>query len=115
MLALQRFRKLCESEAQPTRFTRVEEFIKPALLLLVVVFMVVMSALMVIFASHDHRKLFHQYQMEVREYDELQVEWGQLLLEQGAWAANNRVESLAVKKLQMKIPDPMLIEFVRDE
>ncbi|MCO4756831.1 MAG: cell division protein FtsL [Oceanospirillaceae bacterium] len=115
MLALQRFRKVREPEVQPERLYRAEELIKPALMLAVVVLMVVGSALMVIFASHDYRKLFHQHQVTVREYDELQVEWGQLLLEQGAWAANNRVESLVVKKLNMKVPDPTLIEFVRDE
>lgn len=117
MLALQRFRALKEKEAkpEPVRIYQAQELIKPALVLFVTGFLVVLSALMVIFASHDYRNLFHQHQVAVREYDELQVEWGQLLLEQGAWAANNRVESLALKKLQMQVPDPTKIEFVRDE
>lgn len=99
----------------PERLYRVQELLKPALMLMLVVVLLLASALMVILASHDYRKLFHQYQVETRAYDELQVEWGQLLLEQGTWAANNRVESLAIKKLNMLVPTPDQIEFVRDE
>lgn len=102
-------------QSLPERLYQMQELLKPGLVLSLVVGILLASALMVILASHDYRKLFHQYQLETRTYDELQVEWGQLLLEQGTWAANNRVESLAIKKLDMLVPTPNQIEFVRDE
>jgi cell division protein FtsL len=36
--------------------------------------------------------------------DALDVEWGQLQLEQSTWANHSRVEKIAREKLQMKTP-----------
>lgn len=103
------------SEAVPERLCRVEELVRPALVLCLTGLLVVVTSILVIFSAHDYRKLFHQHQLMLRQHDDLQVEWGQLLLEQGTWAANNRVESLAIHKLDMKVPDQSSIEFVRYE
>lgn len=102
-------------ETELTRLYRAEELVKPALALVLMTMLVVTSSLLVIVSAHDYRKYFHQHQVLVRQHDDLQVEWGQLLLEQGTWAANNRVESLAVKKLDMKVPEQETIEFVRHD
>lgn len=40
------------------------------------------------------------------EQDALQVEWGRLLLEQGALASPARIERLAREKLNLYLPDP---------
>ncbi|MGB0466946.1 MAG: cell division protein FtsL [Pontibacterium sp.] len=101
--------------ALPARLYRVDEFLRPALLLCLVALLVVTSSLMVVLSAYEYRTLFHRHQMVQRQQDDLQVEWGQLLLEQGTWAANNRVESLAVRKLNMVVPDQKSIEFVRHE
>ena len=37
---------------------------------------------------------------------DLEVEWGQLQLEQSTWAAHARVEKIAREKLGMKAPQP---------
>jgi cell division protein FtsL len=41
-----------------------------------------------------------------REASQLQVQWGQYLLEQSTWAAYGRVENAAVSELNMMAPTP---------
>lgn len=89
------------------------ELVKPGLMLFCMIALVVVSSLMVIWSAHQYRVLFNQQQELVQQWDELQVEWGQLLLEQGTLAANNRVESVAIKRLGMRIPEQ--VEVIRDE
>jgi cell division protein FtsL len=59
--------------------------------------------------------LFNQHQNLIATWDELQVEWGQLVLEESAWAANSRIEQIAGKRLAMLVPEPGMIEIVRHE
>ncbi|NRP10222.1 Cell division protein FtsL [Marinobacterium sp. xm-a-121] len=73
------------------------------------------SALAVIYTAYDYRRLFNQHQVLVRQSDELRIEWGQLLLEQSAWGANNRVEVLAEQRLGMKMPKANEIRLAIDE
>ena len=73
------------------------------------------SALAVIYTAYDYRRLFNQHQVLVRQSDELRIEWGQLLLEQSAWGANNRVEVLAEQRLGMKMPKAKEIRLAIDE
>ena len=87
--------------------------VKPFAVLSTLVLAVVLSAVAVIFAAYEYRQLFHEHQSLIQQRDDLQVEWGQLLLEQSAWAANNRVEVQAIRKLDMLVPDPEQIEIVR--
>jgi|GEM_PF-127402 len=87
--------------------------LKPLLLLCTLVLAVVLSAITVIFGAYEYRQLFHEHQSLIQQRDDLQVEWGQLLLEQSAWAANNRVEVQAIRRLEMLVPDPEQIEIVR--
>jgi cell division protein FtsL len=43
----------------------------------------------------------------------MEVEWGQLQLEQSTWAMSARVEKIAAAKLQMQLPQPAQIQFIR--
>lgn len=88
---------------------------RPTLVLAVLAFMVVGSALAVIYGAYQYRVLFNQHQNLVANWDELQVEWGQLVLEESAWAANSRIEQVASKRLDMLVPEPGMIEIVRHE
>jgi len=90
-----------------------QRLVRPFVLLAVLTLAVVLSAISVIFGAYEYRQLFHEHQKLIQQRDDLQVEWGQLLLEQSAWAANNRVEDQARKKLEMLVPDPQQIEIVR--
>lgn len=65
---------------------------------------VMVSAIAVIMVKHESRKRFVALQVLEKERDQMNVEWGQLQLEQGAWATNSRVERIARKKLHMVIP-----------
>ncbi len=71
-------------------------FLIPALLLLVV-----LSALAVVYSKHQSRKLFVELNSLQKSRDAMEVEWGQLQLEQSTWATSGRIEKLARQRLQM--------------
>ena len=58
----------------------------------------------VIDLRHRNRLRFVQLQDLQVQRDSLDIEWGQLLLEQGAWSEHRRVEGLARQSLGMLIP-----------
>ena len=72
----------------------------------ILVVMILITALAVIYAKHHSRKLFTQHRALQAEADELNIEWGQLLLEQGVWAAQGRVEQIAHEQLKLHLPAP---------
>lgn len=63
-----------------------------------------LSSIAVVYSSHTSRQLFHELTEMKEERQDLQTEWGQLLLEQSALSSHTRVENLAAKKLEMQIP-----------
>ena len=64
------------------------------------------SGVAVVWAKHQARSRFIQLQALTAERDALDIEWGQLKLEQSAWATHGRVEQTARVGLQMVIPRP---------
>lgn len=68
--------------------------------------LVVGSALGVVASQHQARKLFAELEREQSRAYELEVEWGQLQLEQSTWAALARVERLARERLGLQEPLP---------
>ncbi|MEZ5524620.1 MAG: cell division protein FtsL [Pseudomonadales bacterium] len=66
--------------------------------------LMLLSALAVIYVSHLNRHAFSEYQAALDERDRLDIEWGQLLLEQSALAQHARVEQIARERLAMKAP-----------
>jgi len=66
----------------------------------------VACALSTVTANHQARKLFTELEREQNRMRELEVEWGQLQLEQSTWAAHARVEKFARERLGMKSPQP---------
>jgi cell division protein FtsL len=72
----------------------------------IVALAVVISALSVIYTTHRSRSLFSELQKLQGTRDQLDVEWGQLQLEQSAWSNNSRIESIARDKLDMIVPTP---------
>jgi cell division protein FtsL len=71
------------------------------------------SAIAVVWARHKTRRLFVQFQQLNSERDALDVEWGQLKLEQSAFATHGRVEQTARGDLQMVIPRPEEVRIVK--
>lgn len=64
----------------------------------------VASGVMVVLAQYDNRKQFRELQVLEKQREQLDIEWGRLELEQGAWTTHSRIEALAGDRLGMKIP-----------
>ena len=70
----------------------------------VLVVMLLFSAVIVVSVTHENRMLVGTFQNALNYQQELQVEWGQLMIEQSTWAAHRRIENLATKELHMELP-----------
>lgn len=70
------------------------------------------SAIAVVWSKHQARSLFIELQTLTSERDELDIRWGQLKLEQSAWATHGRVEQTARVDLKMVIPRPDEVQLV---
>ncbi len=66
--------------------------------------LLMLTAMAVVMLRHQSRLLFVEYRSLQTERDSLNVEWGKLLLEEGAWSEHRRVEMLARDRLRMAIP-----------
>jgi len=75
----------------------------------------VMCALSVVTSQHKARKLYIELQKQKEHAQQMEVEWGQLQLEQSTWAALTRVEKIAMQQLQMQLPQSGQIQFIRVE
>lgn len=64
------------------------------------------AAIAVVWSKHEARSLFIELQGLHGERDGLDIQWGQLKLEQSAWATHGRVEQTARGDLKMIIPRP---------
>ncbi len=71
------------------------------------------SAIGVVYAKHESRKLFVQLQGLQVVRDELNVTWGQLQLEQSTWATNGRIERIARQSLNMQMPPTGAVVIVK--
>lgn len=71
------------------------------------------SAIGVIYSKHQTRKIFVSLQKLHKQIDELDIEWGQLQLEQSAWSSHGRIEKIARKKLQMTLPKANEILYIK--
>ena len=71
------------------------------------------SGIGVVWSKHQARTLFVELQGLNGERDALEIEWGQLKLEQSAWAMHGRVEQTARTNLRMVIPRPDEVSIVQ--
>jgi cell division protein FtsL len=74
---------------------------------LVFVFAVVcvLSAIALVYTKHESRKLFVELEQLTQERDELNIEWGQLQIEQSTWAQHARIEQVASEDLSLVRPE----------
>ncbi len=72
-------------------------------------------ALGVVTSQHKARKLFVELQKEKDLAQQMDVEWGQLQLEQSTWAMPARVEKVAAMKLEMQAAPAARVRTVRIE
>jgi cell division protein FtsL len=73
---------------------------------------VLASAAGAVYCKHRSRQLFVELERLDARRDNLEIEWGQLQLEQSAWSTHAFVERVAGAKLHMAMPPPKEIEIV---
>ncbi len=70
------------------------------------------SALATVASTHRSRKLFIALENGQTEQKRIDVEWGQLQLEQSTWAKHALVEGIASRQLGMRTPDAARTQYV---
>ena len=70
------------------------------------------SAAAAVYIKHRSRQMFVELERLDTRRDNLQIEWGQLQLEQSAWSTHAFVERVASAKLHMGMPPPKEIEII---
>ena len=74
------------------------------LILTTLISFTMVSGLAVVLKEHQNRTAFNELQELKDERNELEVKWGQLLIEQSTFGVEGRVEQKAVSDLKMKLP-----------
>ena len=69
-------------------------------------------ALMLVTSQHQARKLYVELQKEQELAKQLDVEFGQLQLEQSTWAMHARIEKIATRELGMRVPVSARVQVV---
>jgi cell division protein FtsL len=77
--------------------------------------LVMLTAMAVVTLRHQSRLLFVEYQSLQAARDSLNIEWGKLLLEEGAWSEHRRVETLARDRLRMATPVARRVVIVKEQ
>ncbi len=79
---------------------------------LILLALLIACALALVTSQHQARKRYVELQKEQDLAKQLEVEWGQLQLEQSTWAMHARVEKIAARALGMRVPPPSRIQVV---
>ncbi len=79
---------------------------------LALVMILIACALALVTSQHRARKLYVELQREQALTKQLDVEWGQLQLEQSTWAMHGRIEKISTHKLNMRVPPPARVQVV---
>jgi cell division protein FtsL len=82
---------------------------------LILLAILIASALGIVTAQHKSRKLYIELQQQQENARQLDIEWGQLQLEQSTWAMHARIEQIARAYLRMQVPDASRIQIVQPE
>mgnify|MGYP002629448326 FL=1 len=77
--------------------------------------LILTSGLSVVHTTHENRVAFNALQVMKEQANQLEVEWGQLLIEQSTFGIEGRVAQKAIEQLQMQVPEPSNIVVVSHE
>ena len=78
---------------------------QPVILAFALALVCVVSALALVYTKHESRKLFVELERLTDERDALNIEWGQLQIEQSTWATHARIERVAAEDLKLLRPE----------
>ena len=76
-----------------------------SLQILILLGLVLASGISVVYLTHRDRLLFNELQVLRDQANEIDVQWGQLLIEQSTLGLGGRVEQKAIELLGMQIPE----------
>lgn len=80
---------------------------RPPVLMVGVLSLVCLAlAMALVYTKHESRKLFVELEALTKERDQLNIEWGQLQIEQSTWATHGRIEQVATNELSLVRPGP---------
>lgn len=91
---------------------RVSESPQPIILVIVFAAVCALTAMALIYTKHESRKLFVELEDLTQERDELNIEWGQLQIEQSTWATHARIEQVASEDLSLVRPETSEIHVI---
>jgi len=97
---------------------RLSDYLKPdfgrdQIIALLIIVTLVSSSVAISYSVHKYRGYLNDLQRLQTQRDDLETQWGQLLLEQHSWGAYGRVGKIATEQLQMRTPSPQEIIMVR--
>lgn len=78
----------------------------------ILLFLVVLSSWSVVTAQYEARKRYSDLEKEQKLAQQLDIDYGRLLLEQSTWAAHARIEKAVTAKLDMHTPDPREVQVI---
>jgi cell division protein FtsL len=81
--------------------------------MLILLLAILASAITVFYTKHSSRKSFVVLQDLQHTRDQLNEEWGRLLIEQSTWGNPARVEQQARQQLHMALPTAANIEVIK--
>jgi cell division protein FtsL len=79
---------------------------------LVLLVILITCALALVTSQHQARKLYVELQKEQELAKALDIEWGQLQLEQSTWATHARIEKIASRNLNMRMPPTSRVQVI---
>jgi cell division protein FtsL len=82
---------------------------------LVLLGVLIACALALVSSQHQARRLFTELEREQELAKQIDIEWGQLQLEQSTWAMHARIEKIAAQTLRMRIPPAERVRLVGRE
>ena len=91
---------------------------RPASLGLVMLLVAVLgSGLTIVYTTHQNRFAFNELQELKVQSNQLETEWGQLLIEQSTFGVEGRIDQKAAEQLQMQVPELskiVMVEYDRE-
>ena len=83
-----------------------------SLLILILFFALIFSALGLVNSQHKARNLYIELERANQSANQAEQEYGQLQLEQSTWAMHSRIEQIASQKMQMQVPDAKRVQVI---
>lgn len=79
--------------------------VRQNLVVFILLMAVMISATAIVLVSFESRLAFQELQQQLELNNDMEVTWGQLLIEQSTFGVDDRIERKASEELGMKVPD----------